>query len=292
MKKYFSILISITLLLTVIGCGNATNEGTNQAGEVTDKPTITLGNPPYQHVWFINGIIQNIAEELGYPVEIAEGEIGVIFTAISQGNIDIYPDVWSPSLHSTYIEKYKDSVELVGTLYEKAPIGWAVPSYVDIQSIEDLKGRETEFKGRVVGYESGAGQMMTSEEIIEGYGLDYELVSGSVPTMLAEVKKATMNQEPVVFLAWRPHTMFQLFDIKLLDDPKGYFQQDDVRSGVSKDLKEKAPDLYSFLEGFQISIDDIELALLKIEEENADPVQLAKEWVEQNRSSIDQLLQK
>src|SRR5699024_7334179 len=124
------------------------------------------------------------------------------------------------------------------------------------------------------------------------YGLDYELLSGTVPTMLTEVKKATINDEAIVFLGYRPHAMFQMFDIKMLDDPKGVFDLDDVVTGISKGLKEKAPDMYQFLEMFKIGIDDIEEALMKMEEEGADPDQLAKEWIDENRADFDQWLGK
>lgn len=291
MRKYLFAFLSIVALIALVGCGNAGDPDPDSTAENgSDKPTITLGKAPYEHISFINGVIKHVAEQQGYSIDITEGDVGVMYLGVSQGEIDVYADAWDPTLHGPYIEKYKNDMEIIGMLYEQAPLGWAVPSYVDIESIEDLKGREDEFKGRIVGIEPSAGMMLTSEEIIEGYELDYELLNGSTIGMLTELQRAINNEEPMVFLAWRPHTMFQQFDIKLLEDPKGFWQYDDIKVAVANGFKEKAPDLYRFLENLKIDIEDIEAGMLRFEE-GEDPEQVTKEWVEEHRAEIDQWLE-
>ncbi|UFJ40309.1 glycine betaine ABC transporter substrate-binding protein [Brevibacillus humidisoli] len=296
-RSGFGPLCLLFLAVTIVMSGGcATQPGGDQPGgaaEEAEKPTITIGKVPFEHEWVPVAIIQEVAKELGYATKIEEGDVGVVFLGLSTGDINVYPDVWLPTLHASYMEKYEGKIDLAGTVYQKAPTGWAVPTYVDINSIADLKGKSETFNGQVVGVEPGAGMMVTSEKTIQSYGLtDYKLLSGSTPAMLAAVKKATDNQEPIVFLAWRPHTMFQDFDIKMLEDPKGVWAYDDCRIGTSTDLKEKAPDLYSFLQNFRISMDEIESFLVKMDKENADVNDLAKEWIEQNRNDIDKWIGK
>ena len=57
---------------------------------------------------------------------LAAGEGDAIFTA------------WLPVTHGDYLEAVKDKVEDLGPNYEDARIGLVVPSYVTINSIEEL----------------------------------------------------------------------------------------------------------------------------------------------------------
>lgn len=50
---------------------------------------------------------------------------------------------------------------------------------------------------------------------------EYELVEGSTPAMLTELRTAIENEEPIVVTLWRPHWAYAEFDIKDLEDPEG-----------------------------------------------------------------------
>lgn len=286
--KRFSIVISILLVLTlsVVGCS-----GGDTATDGDGKEEIVIGKVPYPQEWIPANIIKHVAEERGYSVKMSEGDIGFIFLGLSQGDIDIYPDVWLPTLHKNYADKYGDKIELTGILYSKPDMGFAVPDYVDIDSIEELKGRADEFDGRIIGVEPSAGMMLTGKKTVEEYGLEnYEIMEGSTPALLAELEKATKNNEPMVFLAWRPHTMFQNYDIKVLEDPKGVWVLDDVFTGVHPTLKDKAPDIYKLVQNLEVSIEDMEEMLDKMESEENTLEELTKEWLEDNREKIDSIL--
>ncbi len=93
----------------------------------------------------------------------------------------------------------------------------------DIKSMEDLKGRASEFKGRIVGIEprrrrDGPAQ----DKLLPGYGLDkeYKLIDGSTPSMLAELKRAYAKKEPIVVPLWSPHWAYNDFDLTKLKDPR------------------------------------------------------------------------
>ena len=51
--------------------------------------------------------------------------------------------------------------------------------------------------------------------------MNWQLVEGSSAAMVAELKKAYNNKEPIIVTGWSPHWMFSSFDLKYLDDPKG-----------------------------------------------------------------------
>jgi len=76
--------------------------------------------------------------------------------------------------------------DLGSAFFEDAPVGWVAPKYVEVDSIAELKGNEDAVNGKLTGFEPGSGMMLVSEEIIKGYELDLELVSGSSSSMMAE----------------------------------------------------------------------------------------------------------
>src|SRR5690625_5171784 len=119
MRNYVFSFITIVSLIALIGCGNNADPDPNQgAGEGADKPTITLGKAPYEHLTFINGVIQHAAEQLGYPVEITEADVGIVYQGVSTGEIDVYADAWLPVVHGQYIDRFEGEMEIIGMLYE------------------------------------------------------------------------------------------------------------------------------------------------------------------------------
>jgi glycine betaine/proline transport system substrate-binding protein len=79
--------------------------------------------------------------------------------------------------------------------------------------------------GRIIGIDPGAGIMAASEKALIEYELDYELVEGSDATMVATLKQAIDNNKWVVVTGWAPHWKFATWDLKFLDDPKGFTEK-------------------------------------------------------------------
>src|SRR5690606_33267866 len=119
-------------------------------------------------------------------------------------------------------EKVKDKVEKVSVVSGGAKLGWAVPAYVTINSIEELNANADTFGGKIIGIDPGAGLMKLSEQAMADYGLSkLELMEGSGATMTAALDNAIKNKEWVVVTAWSPHWMFGKWELKYLEDPKG-----------------------------------------------------------------------
>ncbi|MEA1959791.1 MAG: glycine betaine ABC transporter substrate-binding protein [Bacillota bacterium] len=283
--KFISLLgLLLVSLMLVVGCGgSADNE---------DSKMIKIGQAPYDYeVPFIE-ITKQIAVEQGYEVEVVQGDVGFMFLSLTQGDTDMWPGVWLPSIHDTYQQKYGDKYELGSAIFSDAPVGWVVPKSIGIDSIADLKGNEDAVNGKLIGFEPGSGMMQVSQDVIEGYGLDIELVSGTGASMMAEADYAIKHDEPILFLGWRPHTMMRKYDVKILEDPMGYWKLDSEYWGIRKGLEEDAPDMYNYCKNFKMSIDDTEAFLYGYQEEDKDIDTLAKDWIEKNRSEIDSWLGK
>lgn len=62
-----------------------------------------------------------------------------MWAGIANGEQDAMVAGWLPLTHQDYYEDYQDQVVDLGVNFEGAKTGLVVPSYMDIDSIEDLK---------------------------------------------------------------------------------------------------------------------------------------------------------
>lgn len=290
MKRLIGLMVGLTLFMGVVGCSGSGDVAPNTDGK---KETINLGVTPYPQIEVITSILETAFEELGYGTERVEGDIGFMYLGMSQGDIDVYPDGWLPILHGNYIDKYGDKLEVGNTLYEQVTMGIVVPDYVEIDTIQELKENADMFDNKLIGIEPSAGIMLTATETLEAYdmGDDIEILEGSTPAMLAEVDNAIRAKEPVAFLGWRPHIMFSEYDLKVLEDDKGIWEYDDVLSVMNPEFKNKAPQAYEFLEEFQITVDDIEDILLRVDLKEGTIHELSVKWFADNREALDDVLE-
>ena len=84
-------------------------------------------------------------------------------------------------------------------------------------------------------------QLKLSIQLIEGYGLDMKQVNSSEGGMIAQAIRQMEQEKPVVFYGWRPHTMFNKMDIKVIEDTKGFFSIPDIHVITNAGLKEECP---------------------------------------------------
>lgn len=84
-------------------------------------------------------VMKIVLEDMGYDVTISQVEAGPMWTAVADGSADASLAGWLPLTHQSYAEKYDGKFEDLGISMENVKIGLAVPAYMDIDSIEDLK---------------------------------------------------------------------------------------------------------------------------------------------------------
>jgi len=80
-----------------------------------------------------------LESRLGYKVELLQVEAGPMWVGIAGGDADAIVAAWLPTTHKDYYDKYKDKFEDLGPNLSGTKIGLAVPKYMEIGSIEDLK---------------------------------------------------------------------------------------------------------------------------------------------------------
>ncbi|HLR63303.1 MAG TPA: glycine betaine ABC transporter substrate-binding protein [Lentibacillus sp.] len=294
MKKTV-ILITIFLSIAMYGCtpsggSEATGNSNGAENEKENKPTLTLGITPWTSTVPPTEIVKIVLENMGYKVEDTEADLGVTMAGLSKGDVDIFMDYWNPQ-HKTYLDEFSDSIEVVSTSYDDAARGIAVPKYMeDVNDVGDLKGIEDKVNNEVLAISESDPTVKEIPKLIDIYDLDMEMINSSEAAMLSAAKSKIEKEEPVVLFGWRPHSMFNLLDIKLLTNKKApeVLTPSSIHVLAHKELKENAPEAYEFLSNWSIPIDDIEDMIIKIDN-GEDPEQIAQEWIDDNQDKIDEM---
>ncbi len=84
-------------------------------------------------------VVAKVLTDLGYKVKMSQVEAGPMWTGVADGSVDAHIAGWLPITHADYVEKYDGKFEDLGANLEGTKIGLVVPTYMDIDSIEDLK---------------------------------------------------------------------------------------------------------------------------------------------------------
>lgn len=276
------------------GCSSSGGEASSDDGSKKGQSkSISIGLDPYNYSKPPAYISKEILENEGYDVEIKEADVGILFSALANGDLDSYIDIWSPNLQAQYLKKYKGDFKVVGTLYKDTPIGIAVPKYMkNVNSIEDLKKYKDQFDGKIYGIEPETGMDKTTHKMIDAYDMDYEVENSSDQGMIAQVERMMKRKKPIAFQGWHPHTMFQKLDIKMLDDPKNVWKFDNVQIGVANDLQEEMPGAYTLFSNMKLTVDEIERWMVEMKDNDKDPEDLAKEFVKDHKKKINKWLER
>lgn len=241
----------------------------------------------------VTHLAREILEEQGFQVELLNADIAPIFTSLARGKTDVFLDSWLPVTHESYFEKYQGKFEILGQVFDSARIGLVVPVYVPINSIEEMPKFTGHFKGKIIGIDAGTGIMKCTETAIDDYGLDYELMFSSGPAMTALLDKAIKKNEWIVVTGWTPHWMFDRYELKVLDDPKGIYGiseqiQAIARSGFSKEH----PFAAELLGNIHLTDKQISSLMSAIEQTRGTEREVVREWIRQNRSLVDSWIPK
>ncbi|WP_442587169.1 glycine betaine ABC transporter substrate-binding protein [Pedobacter sp. AW31-3R] len=250
MKKLISALGTALIVFLVASCGNAPG---------AKKVTIAYVN--WAEGVAMTQLSKVLLEKEGYTVELKNADVAPVFAAVAGGDADIFLDTWMPVTHKEYMETFGPRLEVLGTNFNNARIGFVVPEYVKVSSLDELNANAAQFKGKIVGIDAGAGIMGKAETAIKDYGLKLELQSSSEAAMLAILKKSIDAKESIVVTGWAPHYMFSNFKLKFLHDPKKVFGDvETIQTVANKQFVVSHPAVAEFFRNFQL--DDAELGSL------------------------------
>lgn len=219
---------------------------------------IKLGYIPWDEGIASTYLWKELLEQRGFEVSTTQYAAGPLYTGVATGQIDFQTDSWLPTTHAEYWKKYGNRLDDLGSWYGPTSLELSVPSYVKgVDSLEDLKGNAAKFKGKIIGIEPSAGMMgMLKDKVLKEYGLEgeYDVVDGSTPAMLAELKRAYAKKEPVVVTLWSPHWAYSDYDLTKLKDPKGAWGKGDgVHTLARNGFAEDNPEVGQWLKDFSMT---------------------------------------
>ena len=234
-----------------------------------------------------------ILEALGYETEIKVLSVPVTYTGLAEGDIDVFLGNWMPTMEAD-IAPYRDAktVETVRTNLEGAKYTLATNEAGAALGITDFAGiaaNKDALEGQIYGIEPGNdGNRLIIDMIASGpFKLDgFEVVESSEQGMLAEVKKATEDGKPIVFLGWEPHPMNANFKMTYLTGGDDFFGPNlggaTVATNVRAGYVAECPNTGKLLSNLAFSLPMENEIMGGILNDGADPADAAKAWLAAN----------
>lgn len=234
-----------------------------------------------------------ILEALGYETEIKVLSVPVTYAGLAGGDIDVFLGNWMPTMEAD-IAAYRDAgtVETVRTNLEGAKYTLATNEAGAALGITDFAGiaaNKDALEGQIYGIEPGNdGNRLILDMIASGpFKLDgFEVVESSEQGMLAEVKKATEDGKPIVFLGWEPHPMNANFKMTYLTGGDDYFGPNlggaSVATNVRKGYVAECPNTGKLLGNLAFTLPMENEIMGSILNDGTDPADAAKTWLAAN----------
>lgn len=187
------------------------------------ETTIKIGTMGWEDLKPISLITQKFLEQEGFTVELTDfSEWGIAYAALASGDVDILTSQIN-YVASDYWSRNRNRLEKISVVSHGLRQGLVVPSYMPIDSIEQLNEVADQVGGKIIGIEPGSGLMREADDALGAYDLDFTIVEGSTAAMTAQLQSSLQRNEPLVTMLWEPSWMVQKYDVKFLDDPQGVF---------------------------------------------------------------------
>ncbi len=291
------------------------------------QDTVVIGEPAWPAARVIAQVIKTvIEEEIGGSADIVPGKNPVIFKAMDRGkgDIDVHPDVWLPnqgSLTAEYVDA-KGTVALSESTY-KGMTGMCIPGYMaemGITSIQDLATPDGaalfdsngDGKGEIwIGAAAWAGAKTWTVKLRD-YGVSdfFELTSEDEAVALANVGNRIRAKQGVVFSCYKPHYVFKLHDLALLEEPAydpelynmvqpnedpDWLENSSVATAdpaktvhvaYSRSLEERAPEAARLLANIALDNQTVSAWTHEVVVNEMDPAEVASNWVAGNKDRV------
>ncbi|WP_019066148.1 ABC transporter permease/substrate binding protein [Streptomyces hokutonensis] len=294
-RPAFAVIGVVVLALVAGGLGvfgSASGTKATSATDVGKGKNITIGYIPWDEGIASTFLWKELLEERGYKVTTTQYAAGPLYTGVATGQVDFQTDAWLPTTHAEYWKKYGKQLEDLGSWYGSTSLELTVPSYVkDVNTLADLKTHASEFGGKITGIEPSAGMMgLLKTKVLKEYGLQgYDVVDGSTPAMLAELKRAYAKKQPIVVTLWSPHWAYSDYKLKKLSDPKGAWGKGDGVHTVSrKGFAADNPDVGKWLKDFRMTEAQLTGLEAQIQKSGKGQEQSAvRTWLKQHPGLVD-----
>ncbi|ALV36787.1 ABC transporter permease/substrate binding protein [Streptomyces sp. CdTB01] len=279
----------------VFGGASGGSTAVADAKDVGQGKKVTLGYVPWDDGVASTFLWKEILQERGFQVDARQFDAGPLYTSVASGDVDLMTGAWLPTTHEQYWKKYGDRLDDLGAWYDKTSLELSVPSYMKgVDSLDDLRGKGARFGGKITGIESSAGETaLLKSKVLKEYGLDkeYKVVDSSTPAMLAELKRAYSQKQPIVVTLWSPHWAYNDYKLTKLKDPKGAWGSGDgIHTVARKGFAGDNPVVAGWLKHFKLNEKQLTSLEAEINKAGKGRQQDAvRAWLKKNPGVVDKL---
>ena len=279
-------LAAAMLIVALAGCGGSGE------GETPKKPPVR-----FVYVSWIEGIAMThvakvlVEDSLGYEAPLVQaGGAAFAFSAVAEGDADVFLDAWLPTTHGEYWTTYGDRLTDLGPVYDSTTVGLAVPDYVGIRHVRDLPEIADAVDGEIVGIESGAIINRQTRDVLGQHGLAdrFRVVSSSDAAMVSALQRAVDNREPVVITGWKPHWMWGRFDLRYLrgaqtGEADVFGEPENIRKLARPRFRSEMPaDVVALVDNLHLSDEAMTNLMTRFRPGEEDPLATARQWIEEH----------
>lgn len=259
--------------------------GTSYYALVDDtEQTVVLSSVQWDSEMASAHVMKTVLEDAGFSVEIKNLDPTVMWSAVAAGEADATVAPWLPNTHGFLYDQYAEKMVELGPNMSGASNGIAVPSYMEVDSLADL----TDEAGRqITGVEPGAGVQAMAQALPETYPnlSDWNVTSSSTGAMLVEMEQAIANEEEFFAVVWAPHWMFEVYDLKILEDPLlAMGEEEHIVTFARQGLEQEMPEVFRILDNFNWTVEDMQTVMLDLQE--VGPELAARNWVDDNPDKV------
>jgi glycine betaine/proline transport system substrate-binding protein len=279
----------IALIVAVVGLAGPTA----QADEAPSCRNVRLSDVGWSDVTATTALLGEVLSDLGYRPQTTLLSVPVTFAAMRAGDIDVFLGNWMPAQVNTR-QPYLDdqSIEIVGPNLVGAKYTLAVPAYAydaGLRDFADIARFGDRLGHRIYGIEAGNDGNRHILALIQrnttGLGA-FHVVESSEQGMLAEVARAYSAKEPIVFLAWDPHPMNMLFELRYLTGGDAEFGPNfggaTVHTLVRRGYLAACPNLAHLLRNLSFTPRGESEMMLLIQQKHLAPEVAARHWLAQH----------
>lgn len=238
-----------------------------------------------------------VLEALGYDTDIKLLSVPVTYTAMAQGDIDVFLGNWMPTMEAD-IAPYREAgtVDTLRENLEGAKYTLAVNKAamdMGIQDFADIAKHMEALEGKIYGIEPGNDGNRLIQSMIDdnAFGLKgFEVAESSEQGMLSQVDRATKKGEPIAFLGWEPHPMNANFEMGYLTGGDEFFGPDlggaTVYTNTRAGYASECANVGALLGNLKFTLAMENEIMGAILNDGADPKDAATAWLKANPDTV------
>lgn len=220
---------------------------------------------------------------------------GTAFSSVASGAADVFVEAWLPITHSSAMEEHEGELKKVSQWYDRTTVGLAVPTYTDIQSVDDIADHRDALNGRIHGIESGAAVNQQARDILANNNIEgFEVLASSGPATWSQLQRSVENEDPIIVTGWQPHWKWGRYDLRYIEGAQTgqtdvFGEPEDIFAVARTDFDEQFPErVVQFFDNVKVNNEELNALMqpYRPDADTDDPYEAAQQWIQDHRETV------